>query len=77
MSIKLLDTILGTSVAGISDKTLEVAIAGALEEYTELRGLFTKLVPCTVMSDGVLLADPKVYNQMVKVFNKTVDERRT
>ena len=72
MTISKLRVLTETTFDDFPDKSIEKFVRDAVDEYDTIRDLFGKLVYSTIICDGALLADPKIYNDMVKIFNKSI-----
>ena len=70
MTIAKLRTLAETTVAYYPEESLQKFIEDGVAEVDEIKELFRKLVTSTIICDGVLLARPEVYNDLVKKFNK-------
>ena len=71
MTIANLRILAETTIDGFPDQSTERFIRDAIDEYDTLRELFSKLMYSKIIDGNTLLADPKVYNQMVKIFNQS------
>ena len=72
MSIEKLRILTETTFDGFPDKSIERFVKDAVAEHDALKDLFSKLVPSLIITDGMLLSNPDVYNQIVEVLNKGV-----
>ena len=70
MTITKLKILAKTTVSDYPEESLQKFIEDGVAEVDEIKELFRKLVTSTIICDGVLLARPEVYNDLVKKFNK-------
>ena len=78
MSIENLRILTETTFDDFPDKSLQSFIIKAISQFDELKTNFSKMIPCNVICEGVLLAKPNYYNKMVETFNEgtTVNKLR-
>ena len=78
MSIENLRILTETTFDDFPDKLLQSFIIKAISQFDELKTNFSKMIPCNVICEGVLLAKPNYYNKMVETFNEgtTVNKLR-
>ena len=81
MTIANLRVLSETTLDDFPDRSVErfirdAFIRDAIDEYDTLRELFGNLMYSKIIDGNALLADPKVYNQMVEIFNRSVDTQK-